>query len=158
MKNLENISKINLENILNFLLCIITVNIFIYFFNHLWLYLWHFEQNTPVNSIGNQPWIFTGRTDAEAPILWPPDGKSQLIGNDPAAGKDEAGGAGNDRGRDGWMASLTQWTWVWANCKWSWKNIMKYYRMWTSHPRRQLKTYTAVNRGKCIVLKTLFRV
>ena len=80
------------------------------FLNHLWLYLWHFEQNTPVNSIGNQPWIFTGRTDAEAPILWPPDGKSQLIGNDPAAGKDEAGGAVNDRGRDGWMASLTQWT------------------------------------------------
>ena len=34
----------------------------------------------PVNPKGNQPWIFTGRTDAESPILWPPDGKSQLIG------------------------------------------------------------------------------
>ena len=58
--------------------------------------MWHFEQNKPVNSIGNQPWIFIGRTDAEAeaPILWPPDGKSQLIGKDPAAGKDEAGGEG----------------------------------------------------------------
>ena len=35
----------------------------------------------PVNLKGNQPWIFTGRTDAEAeaPILWPPDLKSQLI-------------------------------------------------------------------------------
>ena len=31
---------------------------------------------------GNQPWIFIGRTDAEAPILWPPDVKSQLIGKD----------------------------------------------------------------------------
>ena len=32
----------------------------------------------PVNSKGNQPWIFTGRTNAEAPILWPPDTKNQL--------------------------------------------------------------------------------
>ena len=39
---------------------------------------------------GNQPWIFIGRTDAEAeaPILWPPDVKSQLIGKDPDTGKD----------------------------------------------------------------------
>ena len=37
-----------------------------------------------------EPWIFIGRTDAEAeiPILWPPDAKSWLIGNDPDAGKD----------------------------------------------------------------------
>ena len=39
---------------------------------------------------GNQPWIFTGRTDAEgeAPTLWPPNVKSRLIGKDPDAGKD----------------------------------------------------------------------
>ena len=37
---------------------------------------------------GNQPWIFIGRTDAEAPILWPPDAKSWLIWKDPDAGKD----------------------------------------------------------------------
>ena len=44
----------------------------------------------PVNPKGNQPWIFIGRTDAkaEAPILWPPDAKSRLIGKDPDAGKD----------------------------------------------------------------------
>ena len=43
----------------------------------------------PVNPKGNKPWIFTGRTDAEAdaPILWPCDSKSQLIGKDPDAGK-----------------------------------------------------------------------
>ena len=35
----------------------------------------------------NQPWIFIGRTGAEAPILWPPDVKSRLIGKDPEAGK-----------------------------------------------------------------------
>ena len=44
----------------------------------------------PVNPIGNQPQIFTGRTDAEAEslILWPPDRKSQLTGKDWDAGKD----------------------------------------------------------------------
>ena len=42
----------------------------------------------PVNPKGNQPWIFIGRTDTEAPILWPLDAKSQLIGKDPDAGKD----------------------------------------------------------------------
>ena len=43
-----------------------------------------------VNSKGNQPWIFIGRTDAEgeAPILWPPDVKNWLIRKDPDAGKD----------------------------------------------------------------------
>ena len=44
----------------------------------------------PVNSKENQPWIFTGRTDAEASasIVWSPDVKSRLIGKDPDAGKD----------------------------------------------------------------------
>ena len=42
----------------------------------------------PVNPKGNQPWIFTGRTDAEAPILWSPDTNNQLIGKDPDAVKD----------------------------------------------------------------------
>ena len=44
----------------------------------------------PVHPKGNQSWIFTGRTDAEAetPILWPPGAKSWLIGKDSDAGKD----------------------------------------------------------------------
>ena len=42
----------------------------------------------PTNPKGNQPWIFIGRPDAEAPILWPPDTKGWLIGKDPNAGKD----------------------------------------------------------------------
>ena len=44
----------------------------------------------PVNLKGNQPWLLFGKTDAEAeaPILWPPDTSSQLIGKDPDAGKD----------------------------------------------------------------------
>ena len=45
---------------------------------------------SPVNPKGNQPWIFAGRTDAEAeaPILWPLELKSQLIEKDPDVGKD----------------------------------------------------------------------
>ena len=41
----------------------------------------------PVNPKGNQSWIFSGETDTEALILWPPDPKSWLIGKDPDAEK-----------------------------------------------------------------------
>ena len=70
-----------------------------------------------VHPKGNQPWIFIGRTDAEAeaPILWPPDAKSWLIWKDPDAGKDWGQVEKGATGRDGWMASPTRWTWVWAN-------------------------------------------
>ena len=49
-----------------------------------------FKEIKPVNSKGNQPWIFIGRTDVEAegPILWPPDAKNWLIGKDPDVEKD----------------------------------------------------------------------
>ena len=45
----------------------------------------------PVHPKRNQSWIFIGRTDAEAPILWPPDSRNWLIGKDPDAGKTEGG-------------------------------------------------------------------
>ena len=63
---------------------------------------------------GDQPWDFFGRTDAKAetPILWPPDAKSWLIGKDWCWEGLEAGGEGDDREWDGWMASLTRWTWA----------------------------------------------
>ena len=50
----------------------------------------NYKEIKPVNPKGNQPLIFIGRTDAEveAPILWPPDAKSQLTRKDPDAGKD----------------------------------------------------------------------
>ena len=41
-----------------------------------------------VNPEGNQPWIFIGRTEVEASILWPPDSKNWFIGKDPDAAKD----------------------------------------------------------------------
>ena len=48
------------------------------------------KESKPVNPKGDQPWIFTGRTEAEAetPTLWSPDKKSSLTGKDPDAGKD----------------------------------------------------------------------
>ena len=72
-----------------------------------------------INPKGNQPWIFIERTysEAEDPILWPPDSKSRLTGKSPDTGKvlkvkrEEGGG----RGCDGKIVSLTQWTWFWAN-------------------------------------------
>ena len=78
----------------------------------------------PVHPEGNQFWIVTGRTDAEAeaPILWPPVAKSQLIRKDPWCWERlKAGGEGDDGGRDGWMASQTWWTWVWTRSRsWWW--------------------------------------
>ena len=49
-----------------------------------------YKEIKPVSPKENQPWIFIGKTDAEAetPILWPPDMKSWLIGKDPDAGQD----------------------------------------------------------------------
>ena len=47
-----------------------------------------YKQIQQVNPKGNQFWIFIGRNDAEAPIIWPPDAKSWLIGKDPDAGRD----------------------------------------------------------------------
>ena len=41
-----------------------------------------------VNPEGNKFWVFVGRTDAEAPVLWPPDVNSRLLRKDPDAGKD----------------------------------------------------------------------
>ena len=46
------------------------------------------KQIKPANLKGDQPYIFTGRTDAEAPVLWPSDANRQLIGKVPDAGKD----------------------------------------------------------------------
>ena len=76
----------------------------------------------PVNPKGDQPWVFIGRTDAEAEtaILLPLVVKNWLIGTDPDAGKDWRQ---EDKGttEDEMVGSLTQWTWVWVNSRsWWW--------------------------------------
>ena len=85
---------------------------------------WTARRSRPVHPKGNQSWIFIGRTDVEAetPILWLPDAKNWLIGKDPWCWERvRAGGEGDDRGWDGWLASPTQWAWVWVNSSsWWW--------------------------------------
>ena len=67
-----------------------------------------------VNPKGNQSWIFTGKTYAETPILWPPDLKNRCIGKDPDAGKDWR--QERRRGqRMRWLDGITEWTWAWAS-------------------------------------------
>ena len=77
----------------------------------------------PVHTKGNQFWIFFGRTDAEAeaPILWPPDAKNRLWKRLWCWERLKAGREGDDRGWDGWMASLTWLTGVWVGSRnWWW--------------------------------------
>ena len=72
----------------------------------------------PVHPKGDQSWVLIGRTvaKAETPILWPPPAKSWLIGKDSDAWEGlRAGGEGDNRGWDSWMASPTRWMWVWVN-------------------------------------------
>ena len=82
------------------------------------------KEITPVNPKGNQPWIFIGRTDAEAeaPILWLPDAQSWLTGKDNDSGKDW-GQEENEATKDEMVGrpSSNQWTRVWANSRrWWW--------------------------------------
>ena len=76
----------------------------------------------PINPKGNQPWILSGRIiDAEADtvILWPPDVRTDSLEKSLMLGKIE--GRRKRRGWDVWMASPTQWTWVWVNSgSWWW--------------------------------------
>ena len=112
----------------------------------------------PVHPKGNEAWIVIGRTDAEAetPILLPPDEKNLLIWKDPDAGKGpnwerlKAEGEGDNRGWNGWMASPTWWTWVWASSGSWW---------WTGRPgvlqpmgsqNRTLSDWTELNKTELI--------
>ena len=77
----------------------------------------------PVNPKGNQSWIFTRMTDAEAEtlVLWPLATKNRLIGKDPDAGKDwRWEEKGTTEGWNVWLASPSQWTWVWVNSRSEW--------------------------------------
>ena len=80
------------------------------------------KETKPVNPRGNKAWIFIGRTDAEveASILWPPDMKSQLMKRSWCWERLKAGGEGDDRGWDGWMALPIWSTWVWVSSRSCW--------------------------------------
>ena len=120
----------------------------------------------PVNPKGNQSWIFIGRTDAKAetPILWPPDAKKRPW----CWERLKRGGEGDDRGWDGWIASPTQWTWVWVNSRsWWWTGrpgvlqSMRSQRVrhnwmteWNWTPGLQADSLPAEPSGKPKLLKT----
>ena len=73
----------------------------------------------PVHSKGNQSWIFTGSWNFNILAAW----CEELTHLKRSWGWErlKAGGEGDDRGWDGWMVSLTQWTWVWVNSgRWWW--------------------------------------
>ena len=92
---------------------------YVYFDKHLIKYY----EIQPVQPKGNQSWVFIGRVDAETetPILWPPDAKYWHLKRPWFWERLEAGGAGDNRGWDGWIASLTRWTWVWVDFgSWWW--------------------------------------
>ena len=85
----------------------------------------NYKEVKPINPKGNQSWIFIGRTDAETPILWPRGVKNWLWKRLCCWERLKAGGEGDDRGQDGWMASPTWWTWVWEYSRSWW---------WTGNP------------------------
>ena len=108
-----------------------------------------YKEIQPVHPEGDQPWDFLGRTDAKAetPVLWPPHKKSWLIGNViPWCWEGlGAGGKGDDRGWDGWMASPTQWMWVWVNSGNWWWTGRPGVRFMGSQSRTRLSDWTELN-------------
>ena len=80
-----------------------------------------FREIQPVHPKGNQSWIFIERTDAEAeaPILWHLTEELTPWKRPWCWERLRAGGEGDDRGWDGWMASLTRWMWVWERRWWT---------------------------------------
>ena len=88
------------------------------------------QQDQTCQSKGNLSWMIIGgaNVEAETPVLRPPDAKNWIIGKDPDTRKNWRQREGDDRGWDGWMASPTQWTWVWASswsCGWVGKSGMQ---------------------------------
>ena len=78
----------------------------------------------PVHPKGDQSWVFTGRTDVKLKLqyfghlMW----GANSLKRPWCWERFRAGGEGDNRGWDGWMASLTQWTWVWVySGRWWWR-------------------------------------
>ena len=82
-----------------------------------------YKEIQPVHPEGNQSWVFIGRTDDEAETNTLATCCEELthLKRPWCWERLRAGGEGDDRGWDGWMASLTRWTWVWVDSgSWWW--------------------------------------
>ena len=102
----------------------------------------------PVHPKGDQSWVFIGRTDAEAEttILWPPDAKNWHLKRPWCWERMKAGGEGDYRGWDCWMASLTQWTWVWVKSgSWWWTGRSGMPQFMGSQSQTRLSDWTELN-------------
>ena len=106
----------------------------------------------PAHSKGDQSWVFIGRTDEKLKLQYFGHLMQRVDSLErPWCGERlRAGGEGDDRGRDGWMASLTQWTWVWVDSRSWW---------WTGRPgvhgvaksQTWLSNWTELNEHKFIM-------
>ena len=105
----------------------------------------------PINSKRNQPWLVTGRANAEAPILWPLDVKSQVIGKDLMLGKMEGKRRKWHKRWNGQIASLTQWIWIWTNSGRQWRTGepgMLHAVHGVTKSRTQLSNWTTTTKEK----------
>ena len=93
----------------------------------------------PINPKGNWAWIFIRRTDAEAPILWPPDQRADSLERALMLGKIEGRRRGDNIVWHGWMASPTQGAWVWTNSEWE---IVKDTKVWRAAVHGVTKSWT----------------
>ena len=102
-----------------------------------------------VNPKRNQPWIILGKTDAEAktPNTLATWCEELTLWKRPWCwGRLKAGGEGDDKGWDGWMASLTQWTWVWASSgNWWWTRKPGVLEFMGSQSLTRLSNWTEQN-------------
>ena len=114
------------------------------------------KESKPFNPKGNQPWMFTGKTHAE------PVNTLAIWCKEPTRWKRpwcwerlRAGAEGDDRGWAGGMASLTQWTWVWASSGRSWRTgkpgvlqsmgLQRVRHQWVTEQQQQFPTTNTFN-------------
>ena len=113
----------------------------------------------PVNPKGNQPWIFIGRTDAEAetPILWPTDVKNQLTGKDPDSGKDWSQEKGTTENKMvGWHHWLNGHEFEWTPGVGDGQGGLACCSPWVAKSQTRLSNWTELKYMVCLYIQYSF--